>query len=374
MHMEATLISSIDFRRYKKGDEDQIIGLLEKAYNDWPKADLTCSKNEYWIWKHIDIPSGKHNIVVAVDGEKIVGVNHHNAVNAIIGGVQVLTSYAGDLAVDRDYRNLGISNSIIKFQDNLRKSLGLKYWYFVTQNPYLIKSYDRRFHIFPVKTLNMVRIQDVDLQLNQMPMSNSIMMKIGYKILSKINKIVYPQVHGKTDELEIKLSNEFPADVNQLIEAHQFKFIVQNDHEYLNWRYCDKRAGPFKVRLAWEKGELIGYIVTRINKFLGDYWIGYVVDLLAIPGREDVASKLLEKGLHDLDSEGVNIVTCIIPKNHPYQRVYSGHGFLDSRKNLHLYTDVNLYNDEHILENIQPHEVHFNYGAIDSTPTRLPKD
>ena len=43
-------------------------------------------------------------------------------------------------------------------------------------------------------------------------------------------------------------------------------FILERGREYLNWRYCDFRAGEFIVEQAEEDGKILGYIVYNINR------------------------------------------------------------------------------------------------------------
>jgi hypothetical protein len=148
--------------------------------------------------------------------------------------------------------------------------------------------------------------------------------------------------------------------------------MVNNNREYLNWRFCDPRAGPYRIFLAWDDGGLVGYVVSRVNRFIEDYPIGYIVDLLALPGERGAIEFLLESALAKIDQQGINIVLSMIPKGHRYEAYYAGQGFVDSRKNLHLYTSLNQWGEEFKLKSLSPDEVHFNFGSIDSLPVSYP--
>jgi hypothetical protein len=50
----------------------------------------------------------------------------------------------------------------------------------------------------------------------------------------------------------------------------------------MNWRYCDPARGRFTVRVAERNGKILGYLVFKISE-----GSGYIVDLLALPGRID---------------------------------------------------------------------------------------
>jgi hypothetical protein len=116
----------------------------------------------------------------------------------------------------------------------------------------------------------------------------------------------------------------------------------------------------------------VGYVVSRVNRFIEDYHIGYIVDLLAFPGEKGAVEFLLESALAEMDQQGINIVLSMIPKGHRYEPCYAGQGFVDSRKNLHLYTNLNTWGEEAKLESLNPDQVHFNFGSIDSLPVNYP--
>lgn len=105
--------------------------------------------------------------------------------------------------------------------------------------------------------------------------------------------------------------------------AAPFDFILLRDRSYLNWRYCDDRAGPYRVRVAEVDGELLGFAVTRRS---GDR--GYLVDLLALPGREDVVAALVRDASEQLRAEGVSGIDCWVPRHHSYHAVLRGAGFM----------------------------------------------
>ena len=368
-------MSEVKIREYQPGDEENIVELLEEVFGGWPKADLTCSKIEYWKWKYVETSSNISIISVATIGDEIIGVNSQNVIPLQIGDKMTQGSYAGDLAVKRDYRGQGLSMGLITKAREKRQRLGIEYVYFVTQNPFLVKSYNKRYHNFPVPILNMARIQDIDLQLKHMPMDRAWLLKTGYQTLKIVNKLRTPRYPSTTIDLETKSATEFSTDLTQIIENNRkLKFLTNKNAEFLNWRYCDPRAGPYNIKIARENETPVGYIVSRINRYIENYPIGYIMDLLTNSGREEVANMLLESALNDLDSQKVNIVACMVPKGHPYERVYSSHGFIDSRKNLHLYTNLNEINQEYLVQNIKPFETHFCYGSIDSLPISIPNE
>ena len=86
--------------------------------------------------------------------------------------------------------------------------------------------------------------------------------------------------------------------------------------ELLNWRFCDPRAGDFSIRIAEENGALLGYVVLHLVSTRG-----YVMDLLALPGRLDVVRRLIDDAVHILHEAGASAVECWMLREHPYAGV-----------------------------------------------------
>lgn len=107
------------------------------------------------------------------------------------------------------------------------------------------------------------------------------------------------------------------------------------------------------VRQVEGEGRILGFSVLKINRVRREYPVGFIVDMIASPSRWGVADRLIADAVDYFDDRSVNIVNGLIIKGQPFERIYGGHGFLDSGMHPHLY-------------------LHFSYGDIDSlryTPT-----
>ncbi len=49
---------------------------------------------------------------------------------------------------------------------------------------------------------------------------------------------------------------------------------MERNRDYLNWRYCDPRAGGFLVTQAEENGRLVGFSAPKINHYDPNYPVG----------------------------------------------------------------------------------------------------
>ena len=113
--------------------------------------------------------------------------------------------------------------------------------------------------------------------------------------------------------------------MDQLFEHSQreFDWILLRSATYLNWRYAHPSAGRFSIRAAFQKDKLIGYCVVRIGGPCA-----HIADLLAPPGRRDVADALVVDALQISARSGANAVICWLMHDHPYFELVRGRGFI----------------------------------------------
>lgn len=122
--------------------------------------------------------------------------------------------------------------------------------------------------------------------------------------------------------IEVNEINQFKSNVEDFWDEvkDNYYWIVARTQDFLNWRYCDPRGGRYRVTSVEENRKLIGYCVSRINNFNIEYPKGIIVDILSLPGREDVTEILLVDALNDFDSQGVNCVHAWAGQKHPFMK------------------------------------------------------
>ena len=95
-------------------------------------------------------------------------------------------------------------------------------------------------------------------------------MKIGYTVVKQLQDL-RNVIKGSRSDPDIKIveTGRFgdQGDVFWDKIINDYDFIIERRQGYLNWRYCDQRAGDFDVRLALDGSEVIGFCVNRINRF-----------------------------------------------------------------------------------------------------------
>jgi len=366
-------------RPYRSGDEEEIVELLELVFDGWPKFDLGCSALDHWKWKYLDNPLNTSFIALGVSEDGIIGVNHSFPHRIKIGDDILLGTYGSDLAVHPGFRQIGVKTRTHDLKEEMRKPAGISVTYSVSGNPIVIQSRLRRGRpMFPHPVINLVRIRDIDRQIKAMPVKHAWLTKRGFNAIRTFNEIrnVFRASGGVDEELRVREIRAFDERIESFwdeVSKHN-GFIIERNTDYLNWRYCDPRAGGFIIKQAEsEGGDVHGYIVIKINRYRKDYPIGFIADLITLPGRLNVADLLVVDAMRCFDASDVNIVNFLVPKNHPNENVMRRNGFLNSGIKLQLFFDSEY--DENILDRLKsftPDRVHFSYGDIDSFPVDMP--
>jgi hypothetical protein len=142
--------------------------------------------------------------------------------------------------------------------------------------------------------------------------------------------------------------------------SRPFDFIIVRNKELLNWRYADRRAGDFTIRLATEGDRVLGYCALRVTNGKG-----HIADLLALPGRPDVVAALARDAVHQLRGR-VPVIECWLFENHPYAATLNSCGFLGRRHRRQLtYEAVAVPLSEIELLSDKSSVAHLSVGDID---------
>ena len=365
-----------DIRLYHPGDTGEILKLLQLAFNGWPHINLSCSTIEHWKWKHEDNPVGKSIISVGASDGKTIGCSHTIPLRMKIKDGVFLCCIGVDVAVRPNFRGIGVYGNMLDFKRRFEKQVGMKLHFTITGNPFIIKRLSKRESRFPLKIVNLVRILDINKHLKAMPINNGWFVKPGFHFVKLMNKLknTYFATVSKFD-LQISDIDRFDEKIVEFCEqvSNHYDFILERSQEYLNWRYCDPRAGNFLVRQVCEEDQVLGYSVLKINRYKEDYPVGFVVDLLTLPKRFDVAEALAMDAINYFDNNDVNIVNYLVVKGHPYEDVLNRCGFLDSRIDINLFYTSLVNSDElSMIKKSPASRIFFSWGDHDSLPTQSP--
>ena len=134
-----------------------------------------------------------------------------------------------------------------------------------------------------------------------------------------------PPTDGWTIETIVQFEDHHAAFITDAMR--QFDFVADRSIEYLNWRFCDERAGPFTVRLLTRNtdGAPLGYAVTRVYNGRA-----YLADILAVPNHTDAAEALIRDAIALSSDGGATFIATRLPRRHVYRRALKRAGFFDN--------------------------------------------
>jgi predicted N-acetyltransferase YhbS len=356
-------------------DEPAIVDLLVRSFNGWPHLDIEGSPLDYWRWKYRTYCDNRLIRVAEYSGN-IVGSVHSVPLSIKLFDETLSVNLGGDVAVDPEYRKLGIWQKILAEINESRRRSGVQYLYNITGNPIVIHLFEKsgEYHIFPLKLVNMVKIHDVNNQLNNFPLKNKFVWVCGYMAASFLNRISNIGRTPYKGRVEVSRITVFDEAYESFWEAvrEEHDFIIDRTREYLNWKYLDPRLGGFTALKAEKDGVFLGYLIVRVNRYMQDFPVGYIVDMLTLPGHDEAAHALISEAMKVFRVENVNIINYLTVKGNSQEKIFGLNGFLDSRVNINQYYNLmgNSDLEDKILE-LLPSRTYVAWGDLDTLPVKL---
>jgi hypothetical protein len=110
------------------------------------------------------------------------------------------------------------------------------------------------------------------------------------------------------DSLKVEVLEGFDESLDELFEAVAavIPCLPEKDAAFLRWRYGpDSPQAPVTVLGVRGEEGLLGYAVLRVTREGQD---GYLLDLMTLPGRRDVARALLQEVVRHFRRAGVPLI------------------------------------------------------------------
>ena len=307
-------------RKFQRGDEEKIVELLRSSFPDWERRTNSL---DYWRWKYLDGPLGSA-IGVVVSGDKAIGVWHELRFDIMFGSEKLRCHLGDDTATHPDYRGAKVYDKLDTLFKNWHLEEAVKYLYVITTNPIIIK-WERRRGVpeFSHIITHEIRMRNANTHLKAKSVQNAWLIALGFsalKLLNRITNALTPSIRPKS-HFDVEPISSFDDEVNDFWDQVKgnYSYILERRKEYLNWRFCDPRGGDYHVLQAKEDGRVLGYVATEVRESQG-YSEGYILDLLALPDRDDVADELFKSACKYLDERGVNAVHYRVVKGTPTNR------------------------------------------------------
>ena len=338
--MEALRDESVDGVRFltlrgstvDDGLLEQMSQLLESAFDGWPDFPLTVPTAEHIRWK-LNPPGDRETAVtVTPDGAGLAATSTLLRRTYLLRGVSHTVADGADAAVAPAHQGRGYYSKRRGLSDTIAPdaSFGMSF----SHNERVLHVRRRVSEAEPAN-----RLQTLEL-----PLSGRRLAAPRHRAAAWLAPLASPlawaavlatrwrhrdSLTAPVKPTSIRLIDEFDraADAFCASALVQFEMVQLRNREYLNWRYCDPRAGDWRVAVAESEGVMAGYVVYRPSSHRA-----ILADLLTLPERLDVAAPLVEFVTSEVRAAGAASVRTWLPRKHPYTPVLKACGYIGIRR------------------------------------------
>ncbi len=289
----------MNIRPYAPGDEQQILEMDWLLFPDpWNKRNL-----DNWYWKYAgNNPAGRAIIYVMENEHKIIV---HFAVvpyRLRVFGEDVLGSHSIGSMVLPSYQGKGL----IKFvADRLFVEVSQRNIIFSYGFPNLL-AHDLHKKLMGYSDVMAISTWEKQTNANDQPIR-----KIG------------------TSRFEFLAIQKFDKSVDALWDQvkDEHKIAVIRDAAYLNWRYLERPDQKYYAFGLYEADTLTGYVILKLYQDAA-VLKGHIIDIMSLPGRDDIALALLEGSEGFFVEHQTNIQSAWIVGSRLYHDLLSQKGFV----------------------------------------------
>ena len=308
----------VRLRDFQLGDEAQIAELFRAAFGGFYPAAKPVDELDYIRWFMEPRGSHKARITLAEIDSRIVAAMGHLGRPIRIGEAELYGNAGGiGAATHPDFQGRGINRARSRYL-------------FATEDPPQTASVDTRTEgtrgrrTNPAPTNARMGVYARVLRPWPLAVEKSDRLRLPVYVTLAMWGRLRPLASSRVD-VQVGGLRAFDERFGAFLEraSATWDVIPMRTVEYLNWRFCDARAGNFVVRAAEEGSELVGYAVVHA---IGSR--GHIMDMLALPDRLDVVLALVSDSVRELRLLGSSAVECWMLQEHPYARVLRQAGFV----------------------------------------------
>src|SRR5574342_836023 len=324
--------SALTPRLLKRGEEEALLALLTTAFGGWPKLDLSVEPIDHLRWKLRwgSSPPPEHT-VIELDSQ-LVGAEctFVHTFRAKDRELRVFESV--DSCVHPDYQKRGIYGRVYAFtMEHIAPKMDVHLTASIT--PAIVRVASGPGRRRPLANTIEVCVRPLTfwpLASGGQSSGNTRrrLLKAGaYLGLFCVAVIRWRPCRPMPSDWRLERTSRFDERFNVFADeaASTFDFIGSRRADYLNWRYGDRRAGDFVITLAETPDRILGFSVLSVSRGRA-----LVAELLALPGRTDVAESLIIESIRSARAVGAAAIECRLPKHHPYRPLLRRAGFFRS--------------------------------------------
>lgn len=322
---------------------------------------------EIWDWKYIYNPlaSKAPDVVVAIEGSKIIGARPFLLIEMWIKGSKIITAHHCNTMVHPDHQNKGIFNEMGKFAVQYLKERNIAFSYgfpglksrrgFLSQGYRIIEPVNIRF--WPLKARSMIASRFKNKGLGN---------TLGYiyeKLQTSRNR------SNKPSSYQIQISNKYHKKMNQ-IDSLREKSIIElvRSEVNLRWRFDNHPEHNYKYILAENNQKSCGYAVINVKEQPNGLISGIITDHLVKDSDVSCFQGLMQKALQEFEDSGCDIAFIWTGSRSYYtDNPLNYYGFKSSTGFLYK----RLFNDEYLDALLMDHRIAKDINIYDKTNWRI---
>ena len=325
------MVFSCTLRRYRDGDEQSIIELLDAALGQ--RYSL-----EYWKWKYTRNPAGPPFIWLAEYDDRIIGHYAFIPIAMKVGNAYVSGSLACDAAIHPDYQGQGVFSSIVNRSclDAGENGIPITYGFANTNLGATYRRYERMGQICLL--IRMVRVLDWESVLARY-IHNECLASATEAVLRKFRRSKYPE-----STITIEHVDRFDERIDAFWEriSSSFNVIARRNQRYLNWRYVDHPEKDYTIYAAMKDRTILGYCALAREEW-HNLRVGVIVDIIGFQDYRNVVPSLIDRAVNWFEEQDAEAIGSMMSDQHPYARLFAKAGFIRyPSRNTALYATVNL--------------------------------
>ena len=264
-------------RAYRDADERGAVGLLRESLGGGTDGVRAA---DLFRWKHLENPFGRSLMIVAEDGERIIGLRAFMRWGFRAGDRRVEAVRAVDTATHPEYQRKGVFSRLTRAA--LEELEGKADLVFNTPNqrslPGYLKMGWRVVGRFPVSVRIRRPLRVASALVRSAPMRDAVPGAPPSEAMTAARALEDPRVPELLDQ----------------VGAAPGRLATARDVEYLRWRYGSAPGLEYRAVVVEGGQELRGLAVFRLRRRRGR-WEAAVAELLTPAGDREAALRLLRR-------------------------------------------------------------------------------
>jgi hypothetical protein len=305
---------ALDLRAMAASEEDLV------AFKDCFARNGTARRLDALRWQYVDNPTQELLVNFAVSEDRVAAIYAVQPAFARVREARMLAAQSVDTLVDADFRGRRLFTTMAEaVYQRVHEGDGAFVYGFPNANS--APGFFRKLgwvSLDPVPFL--VRPLRTEFLASKLPIGRWSSLVPDMRLPIGRRKLNAAQ--------ELRPVTELGPDLDELWERFASDVVVAVDRsaDYMRWRLT-KPGESYECLGVYEAGQLVAFCAyTTVDKHGGR--VGYVVELLHDPGRDDVGAGLLAECLRRMASSGADAVLAWCFRHSPNAKAYSRTGFL----------------------------------------------